>query len=232
MKKSLWMLCITLLLNVLLIGCNTAAVSETSEAQNQPSLVDTVPAPADSTPVPADSTPVPEDSVPAQADSVPAPAENAPAQADSPSDPANEDGFSVLVNVTRIALGMRFSDVIEGLGGQTAPDQELGSCDGDPDSVRTTHFYPGLTVTENKEGVICGIEVSSVFGGENDAVLKGKVRLGTTLEETLAALGEPENKSSAEDDCVLIYRQDGQEIYVFLTSNGKQTVSGISLTLP
>lgn len=133
----------------------------------------------------------------------------------------------MLVNGTRVELGMKYADVKEGLGAQTAPDQELGSCD-DPSFVRMVHFYPGMTKTENPDGTIWGMELSSVYAGEGDAALKGSVKLGTTLDAALAALGQPENASSVNDDCMLIYRQDGQDIYVFLDT---KTVNGISMTL-
>ena len=133
----------------------------------------------------------------------------------------------MLVNGTKVELGMKYADVKEGLGAQTAPDKELGSCD-DPSFVRMVHFYPGMTITENPDGTIWGMELSSVYAGEGDAALKRSVKLGTTLDAALAALGQPENASSVNDDCMLIYRQDGQDIYVFLDT---KTVNGISMTL-
>ena len=93
------------------------------------------------------------------------------------------------------------------------------------------HFYPGMTITENPDGTIWGMELSSVYAGEGDAALKGSVKLGTALDTALAALGEPENASSVKDDCMLIYRQNGQDIYVFLDAGNNYTVIGISMTL-
>ena len=163
------------------------------------------------TPIESTTTPI---------ESTSTPSENTP-------DPTGTDGMYMLVNGTRVELGMKYADVKEGLGAQTAPDQELGSCD-DPSFVRMVHFYPGMTITENPDGTIWGMELSSVYAGEGDATLKGSVKLGTTLDAALAVLGQPENASSVNDDCMLIYRQDGQDIYVFLDT---KTVNGISMTL-
>ena len=203
MKKAVWMLCIVLLLTVLLVGCTQAASPEPSADPQKPS---------------------------AQIGSAPAPDDPAPASIENPPAPDEADGMYLLVNGTRLELGMPYADVKDGLGTQTAPDQELSSCD-DPSYVRIVHFYPGLTVTEAPDGVICGMELSSLFDGETDAALNGAVSLGTTLDAALAALGEPENVSSIKDDCMLIYRSDGLDVWIFLDADGNHTVSGISMTL-
>lgn len=245
MKKTVWMLCITLLLTVLLVGCaTTASTNTTADTQKQSEPAGSTPAPADSTSDPIESTSVPVDSKPAPVESTSdpintttdpvksttVPVDTTPDPVESTSEPVAADGMYMLVNGTRIELGMKYADVKEGLGAQTAPDQELGSCD-DPTFVRIVHFYPSLTVTENPDGTIWGIELSSMYAGEGDAALKGKVKLGTTLDEALAALGEPDNSASIKDDCMLNYQQDGQIIYIFLDADSNNTVSGISMTL-
>lgn len=224
MKKTVWMLCITLLLTVPLIGCTAKATPKTTTDTQKQS------APVVSTSVPIGSTSVSVDRTPDPIDSTSVPIDPTSDPVESTSEPIDTDGMYMLVNGTRIELGMKFADVKEGLGAQTAPDQELGSCD-NPTFVRVVHFYPSMTVTENPDGTIHGMELSSMYMGEGNAALKGKVRLGTTLAEALAALGEPENVSSIKDDCVLIYRQEGQDIYVFLDADNPDTVSGISMTL-
>ena len=238
MKKTVWMLCITLLLTVLLIGCaTTASPNTTNDTQKQSEPAGSTSDPIDSTPIPIDTTPDPVESTsdpintttdPVESTTVPV--DTTPDPVESTSEPVAADGMYMLVNGTRIELGMKYADVREGLGAQTAPDQELGSCD-DPDFVRIVHFYPGMTVTENPDGTIWGIELSSIYAGEGDAALKGKVKLGTTLDEALAALGEPDNSASIKDDCMLNYQQDGQVIYIFLDADSNNTVSGISMMI-
>lgn len=235
MKKTIWMLCITLLLIGLLVGCSQSVNPETTTGtQNQSAVIDSKPdqassttTPIESTAKPIESTITPVESTTTPIESTTTPIESTSTPSKNISDPADTDSMYMLVNGTKVELGMKYADVKEGLGAQTAPDQELGSCD-DPSFVRMVHFYPGMTITENPDGTIWGMELSSVYTGEGDAALKGSVKLGTTLETALAALGEPENASSVKDDCTLIYRQNGQDIYVFLDAD---IVSGISMTL-
>ena len=235
MKKTVLMLCITFLLTALLVGCaTTASPNTTTDTHKQSEPVDSTPDPIDSTSIPIDTTPDPVENTsdpivtttdPVESTTVPV--DTTPDPVESTSEPVDAGGMYMLVNGTRIELGMKYADVKGGLGAQTAPDQELGSCD-DPTFVRIVHFYPGMTVTENPDGTIWGMELSRMYAGEGDAALKGIVKLGTTLDAALAALGQPENAASIKEDCMLNYRQDGQDIYVFLDAD---TVSGISMTL-
>ncbi len=140
------------------------------------------------------------------------------------------EGMYLLVNGVRLAPGMPYAEVKPALGAQTAPDQALDACDGS--SFGTIHFYSGMTVTENESGVIRGIECSVQFEGESDTALLGRVGLGATRPEVLAALGVPENAASADLDCVLSYRQEGLEISVcFFDAENPDTVSSIQMTV-
>ena len=140
------------------------------------------------------------------------------------------EGMYLLVNGVRLAPGLPYAEVKAALGAQTAPDQALDACDGS--SFGTIHFYPGMTVTENESGVIRGIECSVQFEGESDAALLGRVGLGATTAEVLAALGVPENAASADLDCVLSYRQEGLVVSVcFFDADSPDTVSSIQMTV-
>ena len=157
------------------------------------------------------------------------PASDTTAATEQSSEAEAAEGMYLLVNGVRLAPGMPYAEVKAALGAQTAPDQALDACDGS--SFGTIHFYPGMTVTENESGVIRGIECSVQFEGESDAALLGRVGLGATRAEVLAALGVPENAASADLDCVLSYRQEGLEISVcFFDADSPDTVSSISLT--
>lgn len=232
MKQLIWMLCINLLLILLLAGCTQAAEPKAAARPQSPGpVIDCKSEPADSRTGPEEVPSTPIDSTSIPIDSAAAPAESSvPSNADTP-EPTDADGMYLLINGARVEPGMRYADVRDCLGGQTAPDQEIGSCD-NPSFVRIVHFYPGLTVTENPDGVIWGMELSSVFAGEGDAALKGTIRIGTPLEEVLAILGEPENASSVKEDRTLIYQPENQDLYIFLDPDGKDTVTGISMTLP
>ena len=249
MKTMIRMLCLLLPLTLLLAGCIAAprnggpedrsihtendsapAGSTTAPVESTAAPAGSTTAPVESSAAPAGSTTAPVESTAAPVESTAAPVESTAAPVESTAAPDTTTGMYLLVNGARIAPGMRYADVREALGAQTAPDQELGSCD-DPTFVRTVHFYPNLTVTENPDGVIWGIELSSMYAGTGDAALLGTVGLGATLDEALAALGAPENAGRAKEDRVLIYRQDGLEICVFLDAESGETVSGVSMTL-
>ena len=215
MKNTARLLCLILLLTVLLSGCSAAAGPETAAAPRQ------------TAPVERESTPGKSD--PAASGSMATPDGTTPPPDESTTAPDDTDGMYLLVNGTRITLGMKFADVREALGAQTAPDEELRNCDGS--FFGTFHFYPDLTVGENPDGLIYGIEVNSLFEGEGDAALMGKVRIGTTLEEALAVLGKPDNETTVASDCMLIYQTYDQYICVFLDADGMDAVSGISMSL-
>ncbi len=225
MKKTLGMLCITLLMTALLVGCAaTTSPNTTAGTHRQSAPVNSTPAADDSTSHPGDTTRDPAESTTVPGDTTPDPAEDMP-------DPVTV-GIYMLVNGTKIELGMSYADVKEALGAQTAPDQELGSCD-NPTFVRIVHYYPGLTITENPDGTIWAIELSSMYAGESDAALMENIKIGTSMDEVISVLGEPENLKSAEYDCMLIYRQEDQYVCIyFFNTDNKDTVSGISMTRP
>ena len=157
------------------------------------------------------------------------PVSDAPAPTEQNTEAKAAEGLYLLVNGARLAPGMNYADVKAALGAPIAPDQALDACDGS--SFGTIHFYPGMTVTEGESGVIRGIECSVQFGGESDAALLGRVGLGATRAEVLAALGVPENAASVEVDCVLIYRQEGMDVSVcFFDADSPDTVSSIQMT--
>lgn len=175
-------------------------------------------------PQPVPTPPVEETTVPAaQAPEPEAPKPEFP-------EPEAPEGLYLQVNGARLAPGMPYAAVQAALGPQTAPDQALTDCDGS--FFGTVHFYPGMTVTENEMGLIRGIELSVQFEGASGAALLGRVGLGTTMEAAVAALGEPENAGTAEEDRVLTYGEDGWDLLIcFFDPEDPKAVSGISMTL-
>lgn len=146
--------------------------------------------------------------------------------------PAASDGMYVLFRNTKVSLGMNYADVKEGLGEESGPAQDVLPCDGNEDGKTILHFYPGFAVTENVDGVIVELEISELYEGEGDAALMGKVKIGATQEEAIAALGEPNNYPLPEDDYGLMYGQGNQYIGVFLDpDSNKEIVSSISMLL-
>ena len=91
------------------------------------------------------------------------------------------------------------------------------------------HHYEGATITENRDGKVCEIEVSNMHGNTDNVTLMGKVKVGDKTEDAVAALGEPDNWPTPEDDYSLVYKYDNCFVYVFLDPDtNKATVSEIS----
>ena len=140
-------------------------------------------------------------------------------------------GIYMTFNGTSFTLGMPYADVKDGLGAQTEPEEVILPCDGGDSYKNTIHHYPGFTVTENKDGIICEIDFSTMYG-EGDASLMGKIKIGSTQAEAVEALGTPDNYPLADDDFALSYSYDDKFVIVFLDSeNNKETVSGASFML-
>ena len=142
------------------------------------------------------------------------------------------EGMYVTYNGAYVAIGMTFADIKDSLGEQTAPDEVILPCDGGDAYKDTMHFYNGLTVTENKDGIVSQIEISTIYEGEGDASLNGKVKIGDKQEDAVAALGEPEYWPIPDDDYALTYTEGDKHIVVFLDpDSNKEIVSGVYMTL-
>ena len=142
------------------------------------------------------------------------------------------EGMYVSYNGANITLGVKFADIKDSLGEQTAPEEVILPCDGGDAYKDTMHFYAGLAVTENKDGIVSQIEISTLYEGEGDAALNGKVKIGDKQEDAVAALGEPDTWPIPEDDYALTYAKDNAHTIVFLDPDtNKETVSGVYMTL-
>ena len=138
------------------------------------------------------------------------------------------EGMYVTCNDAYVAIGMTYADIKDGLGEQTAPDEVILPCDGGDAYKDTMHFYKGLTVTENRDGIVSQIEVNS----EGDIALMGKVKVGDKQEDAVKALGEPDTYPVPEDDYALTYSTDTYYVMVFLDPDtNKEIVSGVYMTL-
>ena len=145
-------------------------------------------------------------------------------------EPAPEPaGMYILCSGTKLAVGMQFADVKDGLGAETRPADVILPCDGGDAYKDTIHYFGTLAVTEDKDGVIAQLEISDLYETEGDAALMGKIKIGSTQAEAIAALGEP-STPMADDDYALTYDLENGVVLVFLSpDDNKETVSGINI---
>lgn len=108
-----------------------------------------------------------------------------------PSGEETEEGIFVLINGQNIKVGVPFADMEDKLGKEAQPAETSDSCDEGSDWKQTMHFYDGMIVTENKDGIIDGLQVS-----DGDAALMGKIRIGATKDDVKALLGNPDTDES------------------------------------
>lgn len=100
---------------------------------------------------------------------------------------AEPEGIYVAMNGVNISLGIPFADLQDKLGEEVKPSETINSCDENSDWKQTMHFYDGVTVTEDKDGLIDGVEVSG-----DAAALMGKIRISSTKDEVIEVMGEPD----------------------------------------
>ena len=176
MKKTLSVLLALVLLAALAAGCanQPQPTGTQSPVNTQAPAPDTKEAPAPiTTEAPSPIT-----------TEAPAP-ETTKAPAEAP------EGIYIDMNGVQIVVGVPFADLEEALGPQTAPAETIYACDPDSDWQQTMHYYEGVIVCEDKDGVINNVQVS-----EGDAALMGKLRIGATPEEVKAVFGTPETEET------------------------------------
>ena len=120
-------------------------------------------------------------------DSVSTTAAPAVSVTEAPSEPEAEEGIYATINGVNVTVGVPFADMEAALGEQTQPAETIDSCDPDSDWKQTMHYYEGVIITENKDGIIDGIQVQ-----EGDSALMGKIKIGAARDDVKALLGEPE----------------------------------------
>ena len=140
--------------------------------------------------------------------------------------------FYVLYNNVKLTIGVPFADVVDQLGEQTAPQQEIRPCDGGDAYLDVMHFYGNLVVTENKEGIIKTIELNNYDQPDSGALVNGVVSLGMKTEEVVEKLGKPLYYPIPEDDFALTYGNDEYSLVLFLDPDtNKETYTGLFFTL-
>ena len=110
---------------------------------------------------------------------------------------AASDGPYIQYQGTKVAIGMKFEDVKDGLGTESRAPEEIIPC-GVEDAVDTLHYYPGFGIMENQDGIIFSIEISAMYPGESDVALNGKLKLGDPKKTVFDVLGEAPEEPGLE----------------------------------
>ena len=140
------------------------------------------------------------------------------------------EGMYVLYNGVKVSLGMTFADIADALGEQTKPEDVILPCGGGDQYRDVTHHYGNFHVTEDKNGIVKMLELST-YDDEPDsgAMVNGVVSSGMTTEEAIKLLGEPNNYPVPEDDYALIYGDEENSIVIFLNpDDNKATITGFN----
>ena len=132
---------------------------------------------------------------------------------------SEEEGIFVTYNGQNIKVGVPFTDMKDKLGKETQPAETIDSCDEGSDWKQTMHFYDGMIVTENKDGIIDGLQVQ-----EGDAALMGKIKIGASKEDVKAVMGEPDT-----DESWGIYYENTNPTVNFYLDDETGLISGFAL---
>ena len=106
----------------------------------------------------------------------------------------SDDHFWFTHNGVEIHMGVPFAELAEKLGSESKPSETIESCDPGSDWVQIQHYYPGITVHEDKDGNVFGVEMSEWnVPSAGDLTMNGVLKLHeSTRDDVVAALGEPE----------------------------------------
>ena len=133
--------------------------------------------------------------------------------------PAEEvvEGVYVTINGQNVQLGMAYADVADKLGEETQPAEVIDSCDPESDWKQTMHYYPGVTITEDKDGNLDSFSLGEPVNG-SEVLFMGKIKVGATADDVVAVMGEADQA----DEYSLFYTSQGPWIGVYL-EDGKVT---------
>lgn len=143
-----------------------------------------------------------------------APGTQAPDTQAPESQPAQSDDFFwFTLNGVEIHMGVPYAELAEQLGDEAKPSETVESCDPGSDWVQIQHFYPGITVHEDKDGKVFGADMSSWSVGPGDVTLNGVLKPGESTEEDIySVLGKPEEPN----EYGIFYEWNGYNLGIYL----------------
>lgn len=145
-----------------------------------------------------------------------APNTQAPDTQPSETQPAqNDDLFWFTLNGVEIHMGVPYAELAEKLGSEAKPSETIESCDPGSDWITIQHFYPGITVNEDKNGNVFGIEMSEWAVGPGDVTINGVLKPGEATEEDIyEVLGKPE-----PNEYGIFYDWNGYNLGIYLNED-------------
>ena len=94
------------------------------------------------------------------------------------------------VNGQKVYIGLLFADIKDSLGDEIKPSDEILPCgDGAGDWKRIQHYYPGMYIMEDQDGIICEISMSKMHDGECEALVNDQIKLGDSIAALKELLG-------------------------------------------
>lgn len=133
-----------------------------------------------------------------------------------------EDLYCV-VNGQEVRLGDVYEDIKAGLGEEAKPAEEVEPCDDTTDWLKTIHYYDGVSIHHNIDGIVEHIDINTYDVGEGDVSFMGKVKLGDSIEDIKTILGEPRQ----EDEWSIDYMIDNVYVMIMRTEEGADTIAQI-----
>lgn len=134
-----------------------------------------------------------------------------------------EDIFAV-VNGQEVRLGDAYEDIKASLGDEAKPEDVVEPCGDDTtDWLKTIHYYNGVSIHHNIDGIVEHIDINTNDVGEGDVTFMGKIKLGDSIEDIKALLGEPRE----EDEWAINYMIGDVFIYILRTDEGSDTIGEI-----
>ena len=144
-------------------------------------------------------------------------------KAEPQGDASSKDLYAV-VNGQEVRLGDSFDEIREGLGEEAKPAEEVEPCDGDTDWLKTIHFYNGISIHHNKDGIVENIDINTYDVGEGDALFMGSVKLGDSVDSIKEIFGEPRQ----EDEWSMDYMIGDVYLLVMKAEEGSDTIGEIN----
>ncbi|MBQ1400851.1 MAG: hypothetical protein IIY99_00730 [Firmicutes bacterium] len=131
----------------------------------------------------------------------------------------------ITMNGTEVRVGDNFANVEGKIGEEVRPSETLEPCDPNFETATVEHYYDGVHITTNEEGIIATISLD-IRDGETDSAFAGKVKLGDPTDSIKEVLGDPAD----EDDMFISYYFGDEEdcnILIYKDEAGNGTLDGL-----
>lgn len=133
----------------------------------------------------------------------------------------------ITLNGQKVYIGLTYADIKDSLGDEIKPSEEILPCgDGGGDWKRVIHFYPGTTVTEDQNGIICEVSINMGNDGEAEALVMDQIKLGGSVAELKNLM---EGTPVSEDEWGATYKYGDAVIQFSATEENGDVLGNIGL---